>query len=131
MIYRTFKSFNSSTIDRNVRTSSFIQTDSLSYRLLQVHIGRTTPQSLKLRAIRQVHLKDNIGMRHKKSVRLTLVSTTGKTGKQVKHIFPRSIIHWNARPAHIPVLPTLAQFSNAVCQVIHVSPSTPVSVFTF
>ena len=36
--------------------------------------------------------------------------------------FPRSIIHWNALPAHIPVLPTLAQFSSAVCQVIHVSP---------
>ena len=36
--------------------------------------------------------------------------------------FPRSVIHWNALPAHIPVLPTLAQFSSAVCQVIHVSP---------
>ena len=36
--------------------------------------------------------------------------------------FPRAIIHWNALPAYIPVLPTLAQFSNAVCQVIHVSP---------
>ena len=35
---------------------------------------------------------------------------------------PRSIINWNALPAHIPVLPTLAQFSSAVCQVIHVSP---------
>ena len=36
--------------------------------------------------------------------------------------FPMSIIHWNALPALIPVLPTLAQFSSAVCQVIHVSP---------
>ena len=36
--------------------------------------------------------------------------------------FPRTIIHWNAPPAHILVLPTLAQFSSAVCQVIHVSP---------
>ena len=36
--------------------------------------------------------------------------------------FPRSVIHWNALPSHIPVLPTLAQFSSAVCQVIHVSP---------
>ena len=45
--------------------------------------------------------------------------------------FPKSIIHRNALPAHIPVLPTLAQFSSAVCQVIHVSPYTPVSVFTF
>ena len=36
--------------------------------------------------------------------------------------FPRTIIHWNSLPAYIPVLPTLAQFSNAVCQVIHVSP---------
>ena len=36
--------------------------------------------------------------------------------------FPRSIIHWNALPAHIPVLPTLAQFSSAGCQKIHVSP---------
>ena len=34
--------------------------------------------------------------------------------------FPRSIIHWNALPAHIPALPTLGQFSSAVCQVIHV-----------
>ena len=38
------------------------------------------------------------------------------------HIFPRTIIHWNALPAKIPTLPTLAQFSGAVCQVIHVSP---------
>ena len=36
--------------------------------------------------------------------------------------FPRTIIHWNALPAYIPVLPTLAQFSNAVCHVILVSP---------
>ena len=36
--------------------------------------------------------------------------------------FPRTIIHWNALPANIPTLPTLAQFSGAVCQVIHVSP---------
>ena len=36
--------------------------------------------------------------------------------------FPRSIIHWNALPAHIPVLPTLAQFSTAVCQVVHTTP---------
>ena len=35
---------------------------------------------------------------------------------------PSTIIHWNALPAYIPVLPTLAQFSTAVCQVIHVSP---------
>ena len=33
--------------------------------------------------------------------------------------FPRTIIHWNALPAHIPVLPTLAQLSTAVCQVVH------------
>ena len=33
--------------------------------------------------------------------------------------FPRAIIHWNALPAHIPVLPTLAQFNTAVCQVVH------------
>ena len=45
--------------------------------------------------------------------------------------FPRSVIHWNTLPAHIPVLPTLAQLSSAVCQVIHVPPSTTVSVFTF
>ena len=36
--------------------------------------------------------------------------------------FPRTIIHWNALPANIPTLPTLAQFSGAVCRVIHVSP---------
>lgn len=36
--------------------------------------------------------------------------------------FPRTIIHWNALPSHIPVLPTVAQFSHAVCQVVHASP---------
>ena len=29
----------------------------------------------------------------------------------------KTIIHWNSLPAKIPVLPTLAQFSGAVCQV--------------
>ena len=38
------------------------------------------------------------------------------------HIFPRTIIHWNALPANIPTLPTLAQFSSTVCRVIHVFP---------
>ena len=33
--------------------------------------------------------------------------------------FPRTIIHWNALPAFIPLLPTLAQFSNVVCQVVY------------
>ena len=37
------------------------------------------------------------------------------------HIFPRTIIHWNALPANIPTLLTLAQFNGAVCRVIHVS----------
>ena len=32
--------------------------------------------------------------------------------------FPRTIIHLNALPLHIPVLPTLVQFSTAVCQVV-------------
>ena len=36
--------------------------------------------------------------------------------------FPRTIIHWNALPSFIPLLPTLAQFSNAVCQLVHLSP---------
>ena len=36
--------------------------------------------------------------------------------------FPRTIIHWNALPAFIPLLPILAQFSNAVCQVVHFFP---------
>ena len=36
--------------------------------------------------------------------------------------FPRTIIHWNALPAFIPLLPALAQFSNAVCLVVHLSP---------
>ena len=44
--------------------------------------------------------------------------------------FPRTTIDWNALPAHIPVLPILAQFSCAVCQVIHVSPKTPAPVLT-
>ena len=36
--------------------------------------------------------------------------------------FPRTIVHWNALPFYIPVLSTVAQFSHAVCQVVHVSP---------
>ena len=36
--------------------------------------------------------------------------------------FPRTIIHWNALLQHIPTLPTLAQFSTAVCQVAHSTP---------
>ena len=36
--------------------------------------------------------------------------------------FPRTIVHWNALPFYISVLPTVAQFSHAVCQVVHVSP---------
>ena len=45
--------------------------------------------------------------------------------------FQRTIIYWNALPAHIPILPTVAQFSIAVCQVAHKSPETPASVFIF
>ena len=39
-------------------------------------------------------------------------------------LFPRTIIHWNALPAFIPLLPTLAQLSNAVYQVevLHLFP---------
>ena len=36
--------------------------------------------------------------------------------------FLRNIIQWNALPANIPTIPSPAQFSSAVCQVIHVSP---------
>ena len=36
--------------------------------------------------------------------------------------FPQTIIHWNALSHHIPILPTLAQFSTAVCQVVHSVP---------
>ena len=36
--------------------------------------------------------------------------------------FPRTTVHWNALPFHTPVLPTVAQFSHTVCQVVHVSP---------
>ena len=45
--------------------------------------------------------------------------------------FPKTIIHWNALPVNIPTLPTLAQFSSAVCQVIHVSPWISASVLSF
>ena len=37
--------------------------------------------------------------------------------------FPRTMVHWNALTFYIPVLPTVAQFNHAVCQVIHVSHS--------
>ena len=36
--------------------------------------------------------------------------------------FPRTIIHWNALPPHIPALHTVAQFSHAVCQVVYALP---------
>ena len=35
--------------------------------------------------------------------------------------FPCTIFHWNVLSFYIPVLPTVAQFSQAVCQVVHVS----------
>ena len=41
--------------------------------------------------------------------------------------FPRTIIYWNALPAKILILPTLAMFSSAVCRVIHVSLNTNLS----
>ena len=44
------------------------------------------------------------------------------TLKDYYKLFPRTIIHWNALPHHIPVLSTLAQFSTAVCQVVNSSP---------
>ena len=37
------------------------------------------------------------------------------------YLFPRTIIYWNALPAHIPVLPTLAQFSSVVCLSLNTS----------
>ena len=43
---------------------------------------RSNTVNLKLCTIRQVHLKDSIEMRLKKSERLILVSTTGKTGER-------------------------------------------------
>ena len=36
--------------------------------------------------------------------------------------FPRTIVHRNALPFYIPDLPSVAQFSPAVCQVVRVSP---------
>lgn len=36
--------------------------------------------------------------------------------------FPRTVVHWNALSTNIVMLPTVAQFSHAVCQVVHVSP---------
>ena len=39
----------------------------------------------------------------------------------VYSFFPRTIIHWKALLAYILLLPTLAQFNNAVCQVVYVS----------
>ena len=44
--------------------------------------------------------------------------------------FPRTAVHWNALPISIVMLPTVAQFSHAVCQVVHVSPESPDSVFS-
>ena len=33
--------------------------------------------------------------------------------------FPRTIVHWNALPFYIHILPTVAQFRHAVCQVTY------------
>ena len=35
--------------------------------------------------------------------------------KYMYTFFPRTIVHWNALPFYIPVLPTVAQFSHAAC----------------
>ena len=45
--------------------------------------------------------------------------------------FPRTSIHWNALPHHIPILPTLAQFCTAVCQAVHSVPKIPATVLSF
>ena len=45
--------------------------------------------------------------------------------------FPRTTVHWNALPTSIGMLPTLAQFSHAVCRVVHVSPLLPDSILSF
>ena len=44
--------------------------------------------------------------------------------------FPHTIDHWKALPFYIPVLPTVAQFSHAVCQVVHDSPWIPEVLLT-
>ena len=36
--------------------------------------------------------------------------------------FSRTIVHWNALPFHIHILPTVVQFRYAVCQVVLISP---------
>ena len=36
--------------------------------------------------------------------------------------FPRTIVHWNAFPVQISIKPIVAQFSHALCQVVHISP---------
>ena len=41
---------------------------------------------------------------------------------QLYTFFPRTIIHWNALPHNIPILPTMTQFITAVCQVVHSVP---------
>ena len=45
-----------------------------------------------------------------------------QTTTNTAFIFPRTILHWNDLPTCIVLLPTLAQFSHAVCKVVHVSP---------
>ena len=36
--------------------------------------------------------------------------------------FPRTIVHWNVLPFHIPIIPTVVQFNHAACQAVHISP---------
>ena len=45
--------------------------------------------------------------------------------------FSRTTVHWNALPFYIPVLPTVAQFSHVVCQVVHVSPQISEVLLSF
>ena len=65
-------------------------------------------------------VRNTIQSRHIHSLEYRQIQTL--TDYYMYTFFPRTTIHWNALPAYIPVLPTLAQFSNAVCRVIHVSP---------
>ena len=41
----------------------------------------------------------------------------------IKSFFPRTTVQWNVPPTCTVLLPTMTQFSNDVCQVVHVSPN--------
>ena len=97
------KDLNWRPLDQRRIDSRVIMLYKVTYDLVQSPHPSTSPVILGCQDIHNLFHTDRFPL---------LKTITGS------HFSPRSIIHWNALPAHIPVLPTFAQFSSAACQVI-------------